>query len=95
MNKAKKKTFTNSFKAKVAIEAIKGNKTIPELADEYEVHPTQISNWKKQFLENAGSAFENKTKDSEKIDPKLIAKLHAKIGELTLENDFLEKALNR
>lgn len=95
MNKTKKKVFTSAYKAKVALAACKGEKTIPQLADEYGVHPTQISNWKKQFLENASSVFENKENSIQKTDPKLIEKLHAKIGELTLENDFLEKALNR
>lgn len=95
MNKAKKQTFTSAFKAKVAMAAIKGDKTIPQLADEFKVHPTQISNWKKQFMENVSSVFENKTNSAEKADSKLIDRLHAKIGELTLENDFLEKALNR
>jgi transposase-like protein len=95
MSKTKKQSFTSAFKAKVAMAAIKGDKTIPQLADEFNVHPTQISNWKKQFLENASSVFDNKTNTTEKTDPKLISKLHAKIGELTLENDFSEKALNR
>jgi transposase-like protein len=95
MNKTKKQSFTNAFKAKFAMAAIKGDKTIPQLADEFNVHPTQINNWKKQFLENASSVFDSKPNNTEKIDPKLIDRLHAKTGELTLENDFLEKALNR
>ena len=94
MSQAKKKSFSNAFKAKVALSAWKSEKTIPELAAEFGVHPTQISNWKKQLLENASEIFDKQKKEKPR-DPNLIKNLHAKIGELTLENDFLEKALNR
>ena len=93
MSKSKKR-FNSAFKAKVAIAANRGDKTIPELAAEFEVHPTQISNWKRQLLDQAASVFEQKQKKDPLLEQKM-AKLYAKIGELTLENDFLEKALNR
>lgn len=93
MSKTNKKTFSSSFKSKVALVALKGEKTIPEISQDFGVHPTQISNWKKQLLDNADSLFEDNRKNQKNEDNKQIEKLHAKIGQLTLENDFLEKAL--
>ena len=93
MSKTNKKTFSSSFKSKVALIAVKGEKTIPEISQDFGVHPTQISNWKKQLLENLDSVFETNRKNTKTEDNKQIEKLHAKIGQLTLENDFLEKAL--
>jgi len=93
MSKTNKKTFSSSFKSKVALVALKGEKTIPEISQDFGVHPTQISNWKKQLLENANSLFEDNRKNIKTEDNKQIEKLHAKIGQLTLENDFLQKAL--
>ena len=79
------------FKAKVALAALRGDKTLAELAEQYDVHPNQISNWKQQMLDGAALVFE----DPRKNNGPDLKELHAKIGELTLENDFLEKALTK
>ena len=94
MSKLKKRNHKSSFKAKVALAAARGDKTIPELANQFSIHPSQISKWKKKLLESASSVFEEKSKKPGTSSSEL-EKLHAKIGQLTLENDFLEQALNR
>ena len=93
MSKLKKRNHKSSFKAKVALAAARGDKTIPELATQFSIHPSQISKWKKKLLESAASIFEEKPKKEETSSVEL-EKLHAKIGKLTLENDFLEQVLN-
>jgi transposase-like protein len=80
------------FKAKVALEAIKGDQTLVELSERFQVHPNQIAEWKKHLLKKASEVFE-KGKYSEK-EPN-IKELHAKIGQLAMENDFLAVALGR
>ena len=81
------------FKSKVALAAVKGEKTISELAQQFDVHPNQITQWKSQLLERISDVFDGPGKsDAPQVD---IKTLHAKIGELTLENDFLESALTK
>jgi transposase len=94
MTKRPRRNHTPAFKAKVALAAVKGDKTLAELAQQYDVHPNQITQWKGQLLEGAADVFgADKTEPkSESVDLKA---LHAKIGELTLENDFLEGALTK
>mgnify|MGYP001268696516 CR=1 FL=1 len=87
--KRKRRNHSASFKAKVALAALRGDRTLAELAVQFDVHPNQISDWKRQMQENASQVFGGGRKDDE---PDVKA-MHAKIGELTLENDFLEKAL--
>ncbi len=81
------------FKAKVALAAIRGDKTLSELAEHFDVHPNQISEWKQQLLESASDVFGRLSK-AKAAEPDLKV-LHAKIGQLTLENDFLEGALTK
>jgi transposase-like protein len=81
------------FKAKVALEAIKGEQSVIEIAERFDVHPAVITRWKRQLLEHAAAAF-GETDEGTKEGP-TIAELHAKIGELTMENDFLSVALGR
>ncbi len=88
-----KRKFTAKFKAKVALEAIKEVETISALAQKYELHPTQINTWKKEFLAGASSIFE--TKSSKKEDKtQNEEELYSKIGKLQVEVDFLKKALS-
>lgn len=81
-----------AFKAKVALAAIKGDKTIAELSQQYNLHPTQINEWKRQLSDQADSVF-GATEKQQKDHQTEIKDLYAKVGQLTLENDFLSKAL--
>lgn len=81
-----------TFKAQVAVAAIKGDKTLAELAEQFSVHPTQITEWKQQLQSRAADVFGGTKPPSETPDLKT---LHAKIGQLALENDFLAGALTK
>ena len=93
MSKRIRRNHTPAFRAKVALAAVKGDKTLSELTTQFDVHPTQITQWKAQLLERAASVFEGGGKAVE--PPVDLKALHAKIGELALENDFLEGALGK
>ncbi len=87
----KRRNHTAEFKFKIVLEVLKGELTIGQIASKYELIPTQISNWKKDFLENGAEVF-SKKKDFEKQDfDKEKARMERKIGELTLSVDFLKK----
>lgn len=92
MAKRPRRNHGTAFKAKVALEAIKGDKTLVELSERFQVHPNQIAEWKRQLLEKAPEIFD-KGKSSQK-EPD-IKELHAKIGQLATENDYLSNALGR
>jgi len=90
-----RKRFKPEFKAKVALEALKELKTLNELSQEYQVHPNQISNWKKELLTRSNEIF-GKTKDREKEkNSELIPKLYQEIGQLKMELDWLKKKVNQ
>ena len=90
----KRRNHSPSFKAKVALAALKGDLTIAELVQKYDVHANQISDWKKQLLESAPDVFGKSAQKAEQSEETVEA-LHAKIGQLTMENDFLERGLER
>ena len=90
----KRRNHLPGFKAKVALAALKGDKTLAELAEQFDVHPNQINDWRRQMLDNAATVF-GSTSDQLKSDEAHLKELHAKIGQLALENDFLSKALDR
>ena len=95
MTKRPRRNHSADFKAKVALAAIRGEKTLIELSQQFDVHPNQIKQWKDQLLEGASGLFGGEAK-SEAAAPAVDVKtLHAKIGELALENDFLAGALNK
>jgi transposase-like protein len=95
MNKRPRRNHTPAFKAKVALAAIKGDRTLAQLAEQFDVHPNQITTWKAQLEEGAADVF-GSGGGSGTAQPAVDVKLlHAKIGELTLENDFLERALGK
>lgn len=95
MTRRKRRNHTPSFKAKVALAALRGDQTVAELAQQFDVHPNQIQDWKRRLTDQADELFEGKTSTSRTDGNAEAEKLHAKIGELTMANDFLSKALGR
>ncbi len=94
MSRRPRRNHTPAFKAKVVLAALKGDRTISQLAEQFDVHPNQITTWKDQLLEGAAGVFGTGGGGSAAEAPSVDVKaLHAKIGEITLENDFLEGAL--
>ena len=85
----KRRNFTDKFKATVALEALRGDKTVQEIAAKRQLHPTQVSTWKRHAIEGMAGVFSDKVKKAE------IKDLHAKIGQLSVENDFLSQGLKR
>ncbi len=96
MAKRSRRNHSPAFKAKVALAAIREEKTIAELAQQYDVHPNQITDWKRRLLSGAEHLFERGAPGPEKSESdRKVEDLHEKIGELTMEKDFLQKALGR
>ena len=95
MTKRTRRNHTPAFKAKVALAAIKGDRTVSELADQFDVHPNQITSWKAQLEGGAADVFGPGGGNGAAQPAVDVKSLHAKIGELTLENDFLEGALSK
>jgi transposase len=92
MAKRPRRNHTAVFKAKVALEALKEDQTLVELSERFQVHPNQITEWKKILLEKASDVFDKGKSSGKEPD---IKELHAKIGRLAMENDFLAVALGR
>ncbi len=87
--------FTGDFKARVALEALRGDKTIQEIAAKNKVHPNQVSTWKRQAMDGLGAVYSNDADKARVNHEGEIHDLHAKIGQLTVERDFLAKGLKR
>jgi len=94
MTKQSRRKFSANFKAKVAIEAIKSEKTLAELSEQFEVNAVMISRWKAELLENMTLVFDKKS-STQKEDEVDIEKLYAQIGQLKVENDFLKKSCKK
>ena len=92
MQRRPRRNHTPVFKAKVALAAIKGDRTIAQIAEQFDVHPNQVTSWKAQLEGGAADVFGPGSGGGPAVD---VKSLHAKIGELTLENDFLEGALTK
>lgn len=88
-----RRNHSAQFKAKVALSALRGDKTLAELAEQYDVHANQITQWKQQAMENMAAAFDKGS--GGQIGESELKDLHAKIGQLTLENDFLGRAFGK
>jgi transposase len=91
----KRKRYAAEFKAKVALEALRGELTMAQLATKHGVHQTMISEWKRQAVEGLASVFSGKAEAKEGLREGELEKLHAKIGQLLVERDFLAKAFGR
>jgi len=89
--KTDRKSYSSEWKAKIALEAIKGQRTINEIASDYKVHPTQIMKWKKQALEQMPEIFSDKREKKLQTDEELKAKLYEQIGKLQVELDWVKK----
>jgi transposase len=95
MEKRSRRKFSTEFKTKVVLEALKEKNTIEELAKKYELHPNQITIWKKEFLSKASSVFDREREPAlKKEKDEEIEKLYAKIGRIEIENDWLKKKLS-
>lgn len=93
MKKQTRRKFSSAFKAKVALEAVKNQQTLAELAKKFEINPVMISKWKSEFLENMSAAFDK----SDSIEENSVdtQELYAQIGQLRVENEFLKKSCRR
>ena len=91
----KRRRFTAEFKARVELDALRGDQTIQEIASKRKVHPNQVSTWKRQAMDGLGEVFSNGLDRDRRDHESEVRDLHAKIGELTVERDFLARGLKR
>jgi transposase len=91
VSEKRRKVFSGDFKAKVALEAVRGVKTVNQIAQEFGVHPTQVGLWKKELQEQAGSLFESKRGPKAVDESASAERLYSEIGRLTMELDWLKK----
>ncbi len=91
----KRRRFTAEFKARVALDALRGDQTVQEIAAKRQVHPNQVSTWKRQAMDGLGEVFSNGPDRARRDHESEVRDLHAKIGELTVERDFLARGLKR
>jgi transposase-like protein len=90
-----RRRFTSEFKARVALEALRGDKTVQEIASQHKVHPNQVSPWKRQAIDGLSEIFSNGGDRERQDHDTEVRDLHAKIGQLTVERDFLARGLKR
>jgi len=93
--KEKRRKHSPSFKARVALETIKGEETIAQLASRFDVHPSQVHKWKKELTDGAVGIFGDERNHQKPDNPQLVPQLYQQIGQLKVERDFLENALGR
>lgn len=93
--KNKRKRYAAEFKAKVALDALKGGETLSEVASRHGVHPNQVAQWKGQAVDGLVGVFSGRAERQEAVGEEQVKDLHAKIGQLTVERDFLAKAFGR
>lgn len=91
----KRRNHSSEFKAKVALAAVRGEKTLSELAEQFDVHPNQIQDWRRRLIEGAGELFSRGPEKGAGVSEEKVRQLHAKIGQLAMENDFLSQGLER
>ena len=89
-----RRRFSDKFKATVALEALRGDRTVQQIAAKHRLHPTQVSGWKRQAIDGLTGVFSDKVKKAENNEAE-VKELHAKIGQLAVENDFLSQGLKR
>jgi len=90
-----RRRFSGDFKARVALEALRGDKPVQEIASKHKVHPNQVSAWKRQAIDGLSEVFSNGTDRAQRDHETEVRDLHAKIGQLTVERDFSAKGLKR
>ena len=90
-----RRRFSADFKARVALEALRGDRTVQEIAAKHKVHPNQVSTWKRQAVDGLGEVFSNGVDRARRDHESEVRDLHAKIGELMVERDFLARGLKR
>ena len=92
---SKRRRFSGELKAKIALEALRGDRTLQEIASKHQVHPNQVSAWKRQAIAGLGEVFSNGGERRRRDHEREVRELHAKIGELTVERDFLSRGSGR